>query len=95
MQAFDRDEVMDRIRQRASIDSAFRGQLLSQPRVALGEMLEIQIPEAVNISVYEETPTDIHIVIPSATDLSEEDLDLVTGAGTWHPDPPHVGCCAV
>jgi hypothetical protein len=81
-----REQLLRSIQERASQDPEFRAQLLSQPRVALGEMLDIQIPEAVNISVYEETPTDVHFVIPADSHLDEEDLELVAG-GVWQGSP--------
>ena len=93
MADLNRERVLQAISERAGQDPEFRAQLLSQPRVALGEMLEIQIPEGVNISVYEETPTDIHLVIPADSQLSDGDLELVAG-GKWGDDLPHCCCGA-
>jgi hypothetical protein len=50
----------------------------------------MQIPESVRITIHEESPADIHLVIASDSALSESDLELVSGGVNWYPN--NVGC---
>lgn len=78
-----RDEVLAAVVERANSDSSFRASLLEDPSAALSEVVGMPVPDAVRITVYEESPTDIHLVIPAASSFSEEDLDLVSGGIDW------------
>jgi hypothetical protein len=88
-----REQMLAAIRERVTQDPEFRAQLMAQPRAALSEMLGMQIPDAVTIAVYEESPTDIHLVIPADSSLTEGDLDLVAG-GKWGDNLPSYCSCA-
>ena len=93
MKSFDRDEINASIRDRAASDPDFRSQLLADPSAAVSEVLGMTLPTAVRISVHEESPADIHLVIPAATHLSDQDLDLVAGGDWSFPNiTPTCGC---
>lgn len=83
MKSLDRGEITAAVRQRAESDAAFRALLLEDPSTAMSELLGMPVPDAVRITVHEESPTDIHLVIPAMRNLSEEDLDLVAGGIDW------------
>lgn len=77
-----RDEIVSSIRERAATDPAFRAQLLAEPTAAVSEVVGVPVPSSVRITVHEESPTDVHLVIPAAAALPDEDLELVSG-GVW------------
>lgn len=84
MSAKSRSEINDQIAQAIANDPALRERLLSDPRAVLAEIAGIDIPDFVNVTVHEETLTDIHLVIgASMQEISEEDLELVSGG--WNP----------
>jgi hypothetical protein len=83
MTSLDRGEILAAVRERADSDPAFRALLLEQPSVAMSEIIGIPVPDSVRISVHEESPTDIHLVIPAAGNLDNADLELVSGSGSW------------
>ena len=83
MQSFDRDVATRQIRERADSDSEFRAQLLEDPSAAVSALLGVPIPAHVAITVHEESPTDIHLVIPGKSALDDEDLALVAGVQDW------------
>ena len=69
------------IADRIEADPAFRADLLDDPRAALTALTGTDIPEAIRISVHEESPADIHLVISAPSALADSDLELVAGAG--------------
>ena len=83
MKSFDRNEILAAVRERAESDAAFRALLLADPAAAMSDVLGMPVPDAVIITVHEESPTDIHLVIPAVSTLSEADLDLVAGGVNW------------
>lgn len=80
MSELSRAELNNLISARSASDPAFHSQLLSDPRSVLGEIVGIDIPDTVSITVHEETLTDIHLVLERGNaPLSETDLELVSG----------------
>jgi hypothetical protein len=89
MKSFDRAEILGTVRDRAASDPAFRSQLLEDPAAVMSDLLGMPMPTGVRISVHEESPTDIHLVIPAVSNLDDADLELVAG-GDWVSD--HTSC---
>lgn len=88
-----REEALASIRDRAAADPEFRALLLSDPAAAVTRVIGRDVPESVTIAVHEESPTDIHLVIPTDEDLSETDLELVAGgAFSWTVNNSGPGC---
>jgi hypothetical protein len=85
MSGLSRAEVDEAIRTRLEADPAFRDKLLADPRAALAEIIGIALPDAVRVTVHEESLTDIHLVLPANTsdELSDNDLELVAGGSCW------------
>lgn len=79
-----RDGLEAAVNARLAEDPAFREALLADPKAAVGELLGIQLPEFVSITVHPETLTDVHLVLPPSADvLRDEDLELVAGGTCW------------
>ncbi|WP_371998731.1 NHLP leader peptide family RiPP precursor (plasmid) [Tistrella mobilis] len=83
------DEALRRIIARAQEDTGFRDQLKAEPRAALNALLGIEIPSVMTVSVLEDTPTHLHIVLPADDRLNDgaledEALEMVAG-GAWNP----------
>jgi hypothetical protein len=93
MASFDRDKTQALVTERADSDAAFRALLLADPSAAMAELIGMPVPEAVRITVHEESPTDIHLVIPAASALSDQDLDLVSGGIDWSVTRGPVNSC--
>lgn len=76
-----RKEAVNRITARAWQDESFKQELLSNPKSALAKE-GIHIPEGVEVTVFEETPIALALVLPMNTsrqELAEADLEAVSG----------------
>ncbi|MFM7598882.1 MAG: NHLP leader peptide family RiPP precursor, partial [Actinomycetota bacterium] len=76
-----RSEVEALIAERISADPSFREVLLADPRGVVAEIVDVDLPDNVQVVLHEESLTQIHLIIPSAEDLSDADLELVAGGG--------------
>ena len=86
MEMLSRDEAERRVRERAAEDPAFREELISNPRAALSSELGFDLPEEVTVHVHEESLSEVHVVIPVATEaLSDEMLEMVSGGDMYSP----------
>jgi hypothetical protein len=77
--------TVPKIMAKAMHDAAFRQQLLSHPRATLEGALGVTLPPDLTIQVHEDTPTAIHLVLPSSAlrgdtgALAEATLGAVAG----------------
>jgi hypothetical protein len=72
-------DLKAKILQQAAKDPAFREALKANPRQALSS-LSIPIPADLELSVVEESPTHLYLVLPvESSELSEDELLDVTG----------------
>lgn len=74
-------EITNKIAERAHQDESFKQELFSNPKAALAKE-GINIPEDIEVSVFEETPTRLAFVLPmnpSRQELAEADLEAVSG----------------
>jgi hypothetical protein len=81
--SIDRTTIGQAIADRIAEDPKFRAALLSDPRSALESLAGLQVPDSVRVTIHEESPTDIHLVIPASSALSDSDLELVAGGYNW------------
>jgi hypothetical protein len=82
-----RREIQAELVERAMQDEAFRRELVSNPRGVLERELGVTIPEAVRISVLEESPQNLYLVLPPAPpgggELADKDLDAAAGGDPY------------
>ncbi len=82
-------EFEQEVRIRALKDLNFRQRLLENPKEIVEEMTSSLKPgEAkIEVSVYEEEPNTIYLVIPPvqtrSNELSEDELEAIAGGGFW------------
>jgi hypothetical protein len=82
-----RADVDAMIRERLASDPGFRQQLLDDPRAAVSQLVGIDLPDVVSVTVHEESLTDLHLVLPAAPrggELADDELEMVAGgAACW------------
>jgi hypothetical protein len=71
----ERQALESRLVTRALVEPGFRERLLAAPREAVAEELGIELPDALEIAVVEESPSRLAIVLP--VDLSGLGVDAV------------------
>ena len=49
---------------RAWEDEAFKRELLANPKATIEKALGVAFPEDIEIYVHEQTPTEVHLVLP-------------------------------
>jgi hypothetical protein len=70
---------------RASEDREFREQLMADPRGTVAHEFGTTIAEDVEITVLEEMPKHVYIVLPvPPSELSAEQLEAVSGGAGWY-----------
>lgn len=81
MAGITRNELEQKIIERAWKSESFKQQLMRDPRGALEREVEMRVPEGVNIKILEESPDTLYIVLPMNPDaeLTEIELDAVAG----------------
>lgn len=87
-------DLSTQVADRAVTDPAFRAYVITDPRAAISAVLGVVIPEGVEISVHQSTPTHVHIALPARFPGQEaNDLGAVSGGGnSWNGsnNPPPV-----
>ena len=75
-------EVRAYIMLKATEDEAFRARLLADPKGTVEAEAGVSFPADYTFHVHEETATDAHMILPTTSRLSSEDLQQ-TVAGSW------------
>jgi hypothetical protein len=86
MAVLTRSELEAILAERIAADPAFRDALLADPRGVVAEILDVPIPESVQVVLHEESMTQIHLTIPKGDELDDADLELVAGGLNVHWD---------
>ncbi|MDQ1249362.1 MAG: hypothetical protein QG597_3737 [Actinomycetota bacterium] len=85
-----RAELDTMLRERLAADPDFRAAVLADPRAAISQLVGVEIPDIVTVTVHEESLTDVHVVLPaparSEGEITEDDLELVAGGACWTND---------
>jgi len=68
---------------KATADDGFRARFVEDPKAAIKEALDLDLPESVAVHVHEETPLTAHLVLPPSAGLTEADLEKIA-AGHSH-----------
>lgn len=75
-----RRELEQQIVLRANKDADFRRHLLKNPKQALKEAFDVELPPKMELQVLEETTSRMCIVLPAlSSELSEAELEKVAG----------------
>lgn len=87
----DRKDKEAEIIAKALKDSAFKQELLSNPKAAIEREVGQTLPPNIEIQVVEETPTKLYLVLPSTSsvprELSDQQLESVAGGKATAPTP--------
>jgi hypothetical protein len=86
-----RGQVSLAVREQLQSDPEFRERLVSDPKGTLSAVFGIEVPDDVAVYVHEETPSEIHITIPGSPELSEHELEMVSGGVCWTNCPEDAG----
>ena len=71
------EEMLKQIVEKASIDSDFRDQLVSDPKATISGELGITIPENMNVQIHESDMQTVHVALPPDSNISEEQLEAI------------------
>lgn len=77
--------LKEQIIKKAAADPQFRADLLKDASGTLKKEYNLDIPAGHKITFHESTQNDVHVVLPSADKLSDEELSAVAGGrlGAW------------
>ena len=78
-------EVRAYIMLKATEDEAFRARLLADPKGTVAAETGVEFPADYTLHIHEETATDAHMILPTTSQLSPEDLQAI--AGGWGNSP--------
>ena len=72
------DQMLNQIAEKSALDAEFRQQLLSDPKGAISQELDITIPESMNIVVHQSDMQTVHLALPPEPNISEEQLEAIS-----------------
>lgn len=85
------DELRTELAHKAAADDGFRARLIGDPKSTIEDALGLAVPDALSISVHQETATSVHLVLPPVQ-LEDADLETLTGGhrnNLPYGDTPH------
>ena len=85
---YTQDSMQQRLIDMAEEDGAFRERLLADPRTAIRDALEFELPADFNVVVHEDGVRTANLVLPPSAELTDAQLDQVTGGvicTNWKP----------
>ena len=78
-------EMQGKLIAKAQAEPEFRAQLVADPKATIEGLIGVEIPEAINLQVHEDSATSFHLVLPPSGKLTEDELATVF-AGGWVQD---------
>ncbi len=71
-----RNDIQEKLIKRAWEDAEFKKELLANPKAAIEKVLQIQIPDSIEVQFFEETPDKMCFVLPvDPASVTSEKLD--------------------
>ena len=77
------ENMLQELVTKAQEDSDFRSGLLANPRSALKEAFDIELPDDFNLEVHEDDARTAHLVLPFSGELTDGQLRRAAGGGGW------------
>ena len=76
-------ELKKKIIEKAMKDEAFRKELIEDPKAAVEKAFGVKAPDGVEITVLEETPNTVYLVLPAVRSqtISETDMEKIAAGG--------------
>ena len=75
-------EMQSKLIAKAQAEPEFRSQLVADPKATIEGLIGLELPEAINLQVHEDSATSFHLVLPPSGQLTEDELATVF-AGGW------------
>lgn len=72
------EEMRAHLTNRAAEDSAFRAQLVADPKGAMNQEFGITVPENIEIVVHESDMRTVHLALPPDPVMDEEQLEAIS-----------------
>ena len=76
-------EVRARMLSKVAENRDFRARLIANPRVVISAVTGVTIPNGFNVVVLEDSANTVHLVLPPSSDLTEAELEMVSGGAPW------------
>lgn len=74
-----KESLQQRVIDMAEEDAAFRSRLLSDPRSAIQDALDVDFPGDFNLVVHEDSVETAHLVLPPSPQLTDAQLEQAAG----------------
>ena len=71
--------MMEKLLAKAQEDTDFRGRLVANPKSALKEVFDIEVPKDFNVVVHEDSARTAHLVLPASPELTDAELRHAAG----------------
>lgn len=72
------EEMRRHLTERAAEDSAFRAQLVSDPKGVMNQEFGITVPDNIEIVVHESDMRTVHLALPPDPVMDEEQLEAIS-----------------
>ena len=76
------DQMLQQITEKSAIDPEFRSQLMSDPKTAICEELDITMPDSMQIVVHQSDMQTVHVALPPDPHITEEQLEAISAGLT-------------
>lgn len=72
------EQIRAHLTERAATDSAFRAQLVSDPKAVMNEEFGIAVPDNIEVVVLESDMRTVYLALPPDPTLDEEQLEAIS-----------------